>query len=392
MDALEQLLIKFSRNECTSQELEHLLQHFENDKNADRLKNGIEKQLGQPYEDGSGIDSAVEEVFQKVKLKITQNTLHHTKPKLRLLKYAAAAVVLFFISTGLWYYFNETKSTRNQGQHAQIKTDIGPGSNKAILTLANGSQVVLDEVMSNGEVAKQAGTKITKTQDNQLIYAGTNDLKEEEIVFNELRTPIGGQYSLLLSDGTRVWLNAASSLRFPAVFKGSERKVQLNGEAYFEVAKNKKMPFKVEVNDNTIEVLGTHFNIMAYNNESAMSTTLLEGSVKVYNKANSALIKPNQQANLNKSNNKLQVMDVDASDAIAWKNGYFLFEDENIESIMRKLSRWYNIDVEYKGAVTKDALWGNVSRFKNISEVLKTLELTKTVHFKLDGRRVIVMP
>lgn len=392
MDALEQLLIKFSKNECTSKELEHLLAHFENDKNADRLKSGIEKQLGQPYEDAAGIDLAVEQVFQKIKLKITQNTLHHKKPKLRLLKYASAAAVILCISAGLWLYLGQSKSKQNHVQVAQVKADIAPGSNKAILTLANGSQVVLDQVMANGEVAKQAGMKITKTEANQLVYAEANGSTQKEIVFNELRTPIGGQYSLVLADGTKVWLNAASSLRFPAEFKGNERKVKLSGEAYFEVAKNKKMPFKVEVNQNTIEVLGTHFNVMAYDNETAMATTLLEGSVMVSNQYNAVLIKPNQQANLNKSNNKFQVTAVDATDAIAWKNGYFLFEDENIESIMRQLSRWYNVDVEYKGAVSKDALWGNVSRFKNISEVLKTLELTKTVHFKLEGRRVIVMP
>ncbi|HWW40381.1 FecR family protein, partial [Pedobacter sp.] len=200
------------------------------------------------------------------------------------------------------------------------------------------------------------------------------------------------QYQLKLPDGTLVWLNSASSLRFPTQFAGKERSVELDGEAYFEVAKNKEMPFKVHVRAMEVRVLGTHFNVMAYDDEESISTTLLEGSVKVSNALQTAVIRPGQQASLKKSSGILGVEEVNTVEAIAWKNGKFLFADEDIETIMRRISRWYNVEVEYRGNLSDKNFAGSISRYENVSEVLKMLELTGTIHFKVEGRRIIVMP
>jgi ferric-dicitrate binding protein FerR (iron transport regulator) len=211
-------------------------------------------------------------------------------------------------------------------------------------------------------------------------------------LYNTISTPKGGQYQVTLSDGSKVWLNAASSLRFPATFSGKERKVELTGEGYFEVAHNKKMPFHVTVNDLDVEVLGTHFNINAYADESAIKTTLLEGSVKVVKGNETKIIEPGEQASVTTSEDEINVkQQVDLEQVVAWKNGIFQFERADIESVMRQISRWYDIDVDYHGRVSEH-FGGTISRDVNISDVLKMLEMTGGVNFKIDGKKVIVMP
>jgi ferric-dicitrate binding protein FerR (iron transport regulator) len=195
----------------------------------------------------------------------------------------------------------------------------------------------------------------------------------------------------MLSDGSKVWLNAASSLRFPASFAGKERKVELLGEAYFEVAKNAAMPFKVKVNGMEVEVLGTHFNINSYENESTVRTTLLEGSVKINNNNSSSLLKPGQQAQVNKAGEIKIINNVDVEEAIAWKEGKFQFDRADIHDIMRQLARWYDVDVEYKGSVSSH-FGGTISRDVNLSQVLNMLHLTGEVKFQIEDRKVIVMP
>jgi ferric-dicitrate binding protein FerR (iron transport regulator) len=187
-------------------------------------------------------------------------------------------------------------------------------------------------------------------------------------------------------------LNAASSIKYPITFSGNERNVELTGEAYFEVAKNKDKPFNVKVNGMKVEVLGTHFNVMAYNDENSIETTLLEGSVKLTKKGASATLLPNQQGSLSRDAQGFRVTEVVAQDIIAWKNGFFKFDNENIETIMRKVARWYDVDITYEGDLTRQNFGGTVSRFNDLSKLLKTLELTGTIHFKIDGRRITVMP
>jgi transmembrane sensor len=309
-----------------------------------------------------------------------------------------------FIRIGLWLAVAATTigilisvTLKFYGTNKQPKTlthvrDIAPGSNKAILTLANGTKINLNDA-ANGQLTAHSGIKILKTADGQLIYKVTDvNILYDNIKPNNVTTPNGGQWQVHLSDGTKVWLNSASSLTYPSSFdKQKDRRVQLTGEAYFEVAKDKAHPFIVLTDQQEVEVLGTHFNINSYNDEPAVKTTLLEGSVKVITKTsqNIKFLSPGQQAVL--ANNILVVGQANMEEAVAWKNGYFRFNDEDIQSIMRKLSRWYNIDVVYQGDISKEGLNGKVSRFKNISQVLKALEATKTVHFKVEGRRVTVM-
>ena len=298
---------------------------------------------------------------------------------------AVAASILLILSFGSYYFINkrpEPKSAQN------LATLIKPGGNKAILTLANGKQIILDSIQ-DGNIAQQGNTLITKTASGDVQYVaesrGTND-----VAFNTIVTPRGGQYHLILTDGTNVWLDAASSIKFPTVFNGANRDVEITGEAYFEVAHNQAMPFRVRSGNQMVEVLGTHFNINAYDTESAVKTTLLEGSVKVSSGSSNIIIKPGQQAAL--INNELVVRKVDTEEAIAWKEGMFRFTDEKLESIMRKISRWYDVDIEYTERDVKNIPFsGIITHFGSANKVLQMLERTQQVHFKIEGRKILVM-
>lgn len=312
---------------------------------------------------------------------------------------SAAAILLATLSASIIFFFNQkTNHTSRASHNIATQSDIAPGGNKAVLTLANGEKINLSDA-ANGQLLEQAGIKITKTTSGQLVYAvskaqtpGTSNT--DAVTYNTVATPKGGQYQINLPDGTRVYLNANSSLHFPTTFAGNKREVDLKGEAYFEVAKNAKMPFKVHSTYQTIEVLGTHFNVNAYEDEPAIKTTLLEGSVKVVpnNSSQFQLLEPNQQASLNPNNNALKVTEVDTEEAIAWKNGNFLFQDEDLKSIMRKVCRWYDVDVTYKGTIDGSTFSGIVSRSKNVSEIIKIIEQTSNYKIKIEERRLIVMP
>ncbi|SHM52192.1 FecR family protein [Mucilaginibacter sp. OK098] len=308
---------------------------------------------------------------------------------------AAAAVFVFFFSAAYFFIY---KKQQEQLIAVANKNKIIPGRNKATLTLADGSKIDLDDAKTGG-IAKQAQLRVTKTAAGQLIYTIANTDKTlsettDKPSYNTIETPVGGQYQVILSDGTRVWLNAASSLKYPTQFATGERQVELTGEGYFEVTKNKAKPFKVITDRQEIEVLGTHFNVNAYTDENAITTTLLEGSVKIAAHLKnqlaqqSIILKPGQQSILGCAG--LAVGNVNTEDVVAWKNGYFSF-NEDFESIMRRLSRWYNIDVVYK--IDKDpdlSFGGKISRSKSINSVLNIIEATGNVHFKIEGRRIIV--
>ncbi|MES2109884.1 MAG: FecR domain-containing protein [Bacteroidota bacterium] len=304
----------------------------------------------------------------------------------------AAASVILCLSVGGYFIFHKTDSPNYAGN---LKADIKHGSNGAVLTLANGKKVILDETKV-GDITRQNGTNLQKAGDSLLVYQSG----ETTVVgnyYNTLETPRGKQYSVVLPDGTKVWLNAASSLKYPTTFSGKDRKVELAGEAYFEVAHNKAKPFKVLTNGQTVEVLGTHFNIKAYADEPATWTTLLQGSVKVEdNRNHSALLIPGQQA-VSGNNGALQTLNkVDMDAVLDWKNGEFVFSGESLESIMRKVSRWYDAEVEYKDeALKKEHFFGSVSKWSSASDVLDALALTGTVKFSIVGgpkkeRRIIV--
>jgi transmembrane sensor len=270
--------------------------------------------------------------------------------------------------------------------------DVAPGTNQATLTLANGKKINLDDAVK-GSLAMQQGAHILKTANGQISYQTAGNTRSSgELKLNNITTPAGGQWQVQLPDGTRVWINAASSLTYPVSFaNATQRIVELSGEAYFEVAKDRVHPFVVKTVRQQVQVVGTHFDINSYKDEPIEKTTLLEGKVNVNSLVtkNAITLLPGQQSVL--SNNQLSKSRANLEEAVAWKNGYFRFNDEKIGSIMRKLARWYNITVQYDGDVPTGGMNGKVSRSRNISKVLQALEATKTVRFVVEGRRVIVM-
>lgn len=295
-----------------------------------------------------------------------------------------AAMLLLVLSAGLLLVNNKL------GHLTNTKVEILPGGNKAVLILKDGSRISLTDA-ADGNIASQGNVRISKTKEGQLIYTIiSDDNPNGPVDYNTIETPKGGQFQVILPDGTKVWLNAVSSLRYPTRFGGAQRKVVLNGEGYFEVTKNKNQPFVVATAAQEVEVLGTQFNLNTYADESVVKTTLIEGSVKVKIADGFKILKPGEQSVL--YGKQLTVNSVDTDVPTAWKNGQFMFNDENIESIMRQISRWYNVDVEYRGKPSDSKLfWGTISRFENVAEVLDILELTKAVKFKIEGRRIIVM-
>ena len=309
----------------------------------------------------------------------------------RLWPYAAAAAIGFAIVAAFWLYKPDPK-TSNSNMEIQARNNILPGNNKAILTLADGSKISLTDAMK-GELAEQAGVSITKTRDGQLVYQ-IKDSGKNKNVYNTIETPRGGQHQVILPDGSKVWLNAASWLRFPSSLAlATERRVELRGEAYFEIVhKHQHTPFVVVTAKQEIEVLGTHFNVSSYADEGTTRTTLLEGAVRLNVFTGQAyVLKPGQQA-VSGKDQLISIRNVDVNAAVDWKEGLFVFNKENLESIMRKLSRWYDVDVVFENEQLKKQLFGGkVSRFSTVAEVLDVLELTDLAHFKTEGRRIMVV-
>lgn len=267
---------------------------------------------------------------------------------------------------------------------------LTPGSNKAMLTLADGTQIPLDSA-ANGSLAQQGNTQITNTNGN-LSYQSANNAGA--VLYNTVTTPHGGQYQLTLADGSKVWLNAASSIRFPTAFTGKERQVSITGEAYFEIAQQANQPFSVQVSaadrDMTVKVLGTSFNIMAYADEKAVKTALVEGAVQVQHGDQKNVLKPGLEASL--ADKTFVIAPADLEETLAWKDGKFRFRGTNIKTIMRQLSRWYDMDVAYNGDVSDIDLTGVISRREDAGNLLKALEATQRVHFDVNGHNVTVSP
>ena len=312
--------------------------------------------------------------------------------RMRWLRWVAAAAVLILVLGSAAYFvlYNNNaadKVAKGATQQERFKNDILPGGNKAVLTLADGSTIILDDAQ-NGALAQQGNTKVIKLG-GKLAYDAANT-GSKEVLYNTIATPRGGQYQIELPDGSQIWLNAASSLRFPTAFTGKERRVEVMGEAYFEVAKNKAIPFIVSVNGAEVQVLGTHFNVMAYNDEPAMKTTLLEGSVKFVKGSASSLLRPGQQSQLSENGQMKVVSDVDVDAVTAWKNGNFHFEGVEVEAVVRQLSRWYNVEVVYNQK-PDELFYAEIPRNTKLSDVLKALELTGKLRFGIEGKKIIVM-
>jgi transmembrane sensor len=320
-----------------------------------------------------------------------------TARQLRWKPLAAAASVLIVVTAGLYLFFSRATPTAAINKPVEpvvVMHDFQPGSHRAILTLSDKRRVVLKGA-KNGMIGNDGGMNIYNNTDGELSYDGSaqpDNLSSEKVLYHTLSTPRAGHFQVTLPDGTKAWLNAASSITYPLFFNKDERRVSVTGEVYFEVAHRKQQPFKVIFRKQEIAVLGTHFNVRCYDDEAGMSTTLLSGSVKVTNTTNgtSGLLKPGQQANLSYAHENIDIHAVSAEDAISWKNGYFLFDNQELVTVMKNISRWYNVDVEFKGDLTKERFGGTFSRSTNLSLLLTNMEKIGHVHFELSGSKIIV--
>ena len=303
----------------------------------------------------------------------------------------AAAALLFITISGVYFWYRPGSPPTQVAEinHASFvaKKTVVPGGNKAVLTLADGSTITLDST-TKGALTTQGNVRIVKLNTATLAYK-PGAREEEKVAYNTLSTPDGGQYQLILPDGTKVWLNASSSIHFPTAFSGKERDVSVTGEVYFEVAKNTAMPFKITVRDMEVQVFGTHFNIMAYDDESAIKTTLLEGSVKITKGGFDKMLVPGQQSMINERGDII-VADADIEEVMAWKNGWFQFNAYDIKTVMRQIARWYDVEIVYEGKVPSGHFSGLVSRSNDISQVLKIMQAAG-VRFKIDGRKLMVL-
>ncbi|SDE58797.1 FecR family protein [Mucilaginibacter pineti] len=381
---LQDLLTRYAENSCTREELLELFTMIKDAGGNESLKETLA-----PIWETIGADDKIpdldrDRIYENIMSGTPVRQMHTSRKWIR---YAAAAILLFSASIG-FYLLNRTSAPAQSGLYAK-KTVSEHEHNKAVLTLSDGSHVTLNSKRS-GVIATQNQVPVNQSANGEIAYQPNVIPKSLKPTFNILATPLGGQYAITLIDGTKVWLNAMSSLKYPVTFTGNERRVELSGEGYFEVAKNKSMPFIVTVNNSEVKVYGTHFNIMGYASENSTGVTLLEGSVKVTNDSRSKMLLPGQQAAI--KDHMILISPADGEQAIAWKNGNFNFAHERIDVIMRKLSRWFDIDVSYQGEVTREGFVGTLPRSTDLAQILKTLELTGLVHFKVNGRSVTVMP
>lgn len=395
--SLEYLLQRYADKTCTPEEKAQLMQLLQQPDNDEALQQQIDKLISERDTRYAMPDDAAEAILHSIlqtgKAPVIPINDNRKRSISRWQSIAVAASIALLLSAGGWFWLTRTPSadTVQTAMEPAKAGDILPGGNKALLTLDDGSTIVLDST-SNGIVAQQGGATILKRDNGQLAYDVLPE-KQEKTLYNTLSTPRGGQYQLVLPDGSKVWLNSASTIRYPTNFTGKERKIELSGEAYFEVVKNASMPFKVNVNGKTeVEVLGTHFNVNSYNDEPSINTTLLEGSVRVTGLItnDTRLIAPGEQAQL-KANGQIYVNKTANIDQVmAWKNGIFNFDDADLPTVLRQLSRWYDIDIVYEGPVPQREFGGKMQRDLNLSQILRILEKNK-VHYRTEKQKLIIM-
>ncbi|GGH66685.1 ferric-dicitrate binding protein FerR (iron transport regulator) [Filimonas zeae] len=343
---------------------------------------------------------AREENWQKLLQQIKRQPAHSTFRPVLLWRqhWKAIAAFLVLAAGALWIW--HANSLQQQRAHTNRTTSqhISPGTNGALLKLANGTLLVLD-TMKNGIVAEQKDVQVM-LRNGRLAYAATGPSSGVP-AYNSVITPKGRQFSLVLPDGTLVWLNAASSIRYPTVFTGKERKVEVTGQVYFEVAPRAGIPFLVNANNRAmIEVLGTHFDVNAYENENNIAATLLQGKVRIRYLATgnhaSVVLTPGQQALLQQALNSMHlpitvINHADTAKVIAWKRGIFNFEGAGLYDMMHELERWYDIEVIYEGAIPDIQFFGKMSKSVQLTDLLEGLKVSD-IHFRIEGRKLIVMP
>lgn len=393
MESSDQLYILFKKyldNTCSLEETQRLMNYFELDQDQELLKDIIMDVLeiqDESYETNFAIAEVLAKVDRDLFIQIHAATVPADKNKTAKLwlKIAAVAAALAIVCTAV--YFFSYKPEQVPVAVTVAVQDVKPGDFGATLTLANGKKISLANA-SKGEIGRESGIVITKSGDGRLVYE-INENVSDPNASNTLSTAKGETYQVRLPDGSLVYLNAASSLTYtPSLIENGKRVVKLTGEGYFEVAKDKQHPFVVKTDRQEVEVLGTHFNISSYPDDEAEKTTLLEGSVKLSAAGSSKVLKPGQQAKL--LDGKIQINETDPDLAVAWKNNEFVVESERIETIMKMIARWYNVEVIYVGEKTRQRFSGSVSRFDKMSKVLEIVESTGEAHFKIQGRTVYV--
>lgn len=389
------LLHQYTTGTCTPDEYNELLSHIKIQPDNTLLENYLQQVLQDstyhPQESDVNWEKMLAHIVQQRGIESVTIAEKEAAPVRRLLSFkrmAVAAVVLLCAGALSYFLLVKNKETKPGGSMVMMVNDVQPGRQGAVLTLGDGQTIVLDSTR-NGSLTKQDDVQIVK-HDSLLSYLkqGSN----APITYNTLTTQRGRQFQLLLADGTKAWLNAASSIRFPTAFTGNERKVVITGEVYFEVAKNAAKPFIVTANNTEVKVLGTHFNINAYTDENVVSTTLLEGRVSVQSTMVSnkpSILQPGQQAQASAAGSIAVVNSVNVDEVMAWKNGYFQFEKAGIQTVMRQIARWYDVDIEYQGEINNDKFGGSIPRDASLATVLHALEQS-LVHFTIQGKKVIV--
>lgn len=372
------LFRKYIDNQCTREEAQKLIDLIRSGENQQLLQSLLDQTFDKEAGNHLLYKSHTERIFKKLNLSAVPEINPRRKP---LYPKMAAAFIAILIGC-IAFYLLQTKPA-DRPVAAIAPQDVLPGGNKAILVLSDGHQVKLNDMQVGKNIAEEEGVIIKKSADGQLSYHSGNNHKPGGL--NMVKTPKGGQFQVILPDGSKVWLNAASSITYPAVFNAAERRVILTGEGYFEIAtvirNNKKVPFIVESGKQKTEVLGTRFNINAYDDETGIKTTLIEGKVKVITENETVILKPSQEFNLRAEG--ISTKKVDVEPVIDWKNGDFIFADEDIKSIMRKIARWYNVELVYESEIPSENLSGQISRSRNLSDVLRMLELSGDTKFRI---------
>lgn len=393
---LKRLIERYLTEELTEEEFQRLWATLQEPEHKDTWMDVIGGVWENPAYHSLADETAKQRVLEKLRPSLTATPAPAARKPLplRLMTNRSAwwaAAVLVLICAGAWYFLSrqpQKEQAANIAAANTYKNDVAPGNNKAVLTLGDGSTVTLDS--AGNQVIRQGNTSIQQ-RSGLLQYKSAG--ATTGISYNILTTPRGGKFRIVLPDGTGVWLNAASSIRYPVAFTGKERRVEISGEAYFEVAANVARPFVVSMNSRAeVEVLGTHFNINAYRDEAAINTTLLEGKVRVSNgNANGTVLKPGQQASLNTTGTLQVLNDIDTAQIIAWKEGWFQFHMATLPDVMRQLSRWYDVEVSYPANIPDRAFEGRIQQDLTLTQVLKILERYQ-VYFHVEGRKITVLP
>ncbi len=375
-ERLKFLLDRYFENECSDAEIEELNNWFDDrDFGTTSFDNWLQN----------------EGEAEEVSATLFKNFTESIQPKKKTIRFkllSAAAIFLLVSMAALLLLRNNYNSDKKD----QVKkiSEIVPGVNKAVLTLADGSEILLND-KGNGTIATQNSTSINKTGNDQVSYnTGQGKIATSETQYNTMTTPRGGRYSLVLADGTEVMLDAASSITYPVAFNGNQRKVSITGQVYFKVVHNTKKPFSVSAKGQIIEDLGTSFNINAYADNSEVSVTLIEGDADVRNAVNKVNLNPGQQAVIKDGNNGIVVKPANLEEVIAWTTGWFKFQNKSIREVMKEAARWYDVEVEVGKDINEKKIGGTISRYKNISELLENLKITGNINYQIKGRRVIL--